>query len=140
MSGALQLLPLLAGLFVVRTVLDEAGVADLPLWLPLAAATLAGVVMVGVVPALSWRRWRYAIREDAIDLRHGSVIVRRTVVPMRRVQHVDTSTGPLQGVFRLASVTFHTAAGPVTIPALGRSDADDVRQRVTALAQTLDDV
>ena len=140
MTGALQLVPLVVGLYVARGVLDGAGVVALPGWLPLAATALAGVVVVGAGPVLTWRRWRYAIREDAIDLRHGSFIVRRTVVPMRRVQHVETSTGPLQTLFMLASVTFHTAAGPVEIPALDRGDADEVRRQVTALAQVLDDV
>ena len=101
---------------------------------------LAGVVIAGVGPVVGWRRWRYTVREDAIDLRHGAVVVRRTVVPMRRVQHVETASGPLQGVFDLATVTFHTAAGPVTIPALTRGDAETVRRRVSELAQALDDV
>ena len=140
MSGALQLVPVIVVLLVAREALAGGDVADLPSWLPWAIGGPLAAVVVVLVPALRWRRWRYAIREDAIDLRHGAVVVRRTVVPMRRVQHVDTSTGPLQTIFMLASVTVHTAAGPVTIPALDRDEAGDVRRRVTELAQMLDDV
>jgi membrane protein YdbS with pleckstrin-like domain len=106
----------------------------------LLVTVLVGVVTVGIVPGLRWRRWRYEIRDEEIDLRHGAFVIRRTVVPMRRVQHVDTSSGPVQGAFELATVTFHTAAGPVEIPALWRGEADTVRHRVSGLAQTLDDV
>mgnify|MGYP006160374619 CR=1 FL=1 len=61
-------------------------------------------------------------RAEEIDLRHGLFTVRRTLVPIRRVQHVDTESGPLQGMFELATVSFHTAAGSTKIPALLRGD------------------
>ena len=140
MRALLQTVALLVLAYAARGVLDGAGVADLAGWVPPALGAAFAVVSAGVLPMLVWRRWRYEIREDAIDLRRGAVVVRRTVVPMRRVQHVDTSSGPLQGVFGLATVTFHTAAGPVSIPALWRQEAETVRRRVSELAQTLDDV
>ena len=101
---------------------------------------LAGAVLAVVVPETLWRRWRYEVREHEIDLRHGLVSVRRTLVPIRRVQHVDTESGPLQSTFDLATVSFHTAAGKTSIPALTRGDAEAVRRRVGELARTRDDV
>jgi len=112
----------------------------LPRWLPLAAELVAGAVAIAVVPGLRWSRWRYEIRDDEIDLRAGLWTVRRVLVPIRRVQHVDTSTGPLQGIFELATVSFHTAAGKTEIPALTRAEAEAVRRRVGELARTRDDV
>jgi uncharacterized protein len=56
------------------------------------------------------------------------------------VQHVDTTTGPIQAWFGLATVEFHTAAGGVEIPGLLRSEAEQVRRRVAELARTRDDV
>jgi membrane protein YdbS with pleckstrin-like domain len=106
----------------------------------LLVAVLLAVVAVVVVPAVRWRRWAYEIRDEEIELRHGTFVARRTLVPIRRVQHVDSEQGPLQGSFGLAAVTFHTAAGKVSIPALGVSEADRVRRRVAELARTLDDV
>jgi membrane protein YdbS with pleckstrin-like domain len=104
------------------------------------AVVAAGVVAAVVVPEVLWRRWRYEVREDEIDLRHGLVTVKRTLVPIRRVQHVDTETGPVQGIFDLATVSFHTAAGKTEIPALTRGQAEEVRRRVADLARTRDDV
>jgi uncharacterized protein len=116
---------------------DDIGV---PAWLPVAVELLAGVAVIAVVPGLRWSRWRYEIRDDEIDLRAGLWTVRRVLVPIRRVQHVDTSTGPLQGIFELATVSFHTAAGKTEIPALTRAEAEAVRRRVGELARTRDDV
>jgi membrane protein YdbS with pleckstrin-like domain len=98
-----------------------------------------GVALGLLGPEVLWRRWRYEIRAEEIDLRHGLLTVKRTLVPIRRVQHVDTETGPLQGMFDLATVAFHTAAGSTKIPALSRGEAETVRRRVAELARTRDD-
>jgi uncharacterized protein len=116
---------------------DDAGLPD---WLPAVAVLVAGVLAVAIEPRLRWQRWRYEIRENEIDLRTGLFTIRRTLVPIRRVQHVDTESGPLQGAFGLATVSFHTAAGATEIPALERGEAELVRRRVGELARTRDDV
>lgn len=130
-----------AGLLVVSLVLmpfaDDIG---LPVWLPPVLVAALGVGIVALVPRLRWRRWRYEVREDEIDLRAGLWTIRRTLVPIRRVQHVDTETSLLQTFFDLATVTFHTAAGATEIPALKRAEAERVRSRVAELARTRDDV
>lgn len=102
------------------------------------------VLVVGVpggliAPMVLWRRWRYEVRAEEIDLRHGLFTVRRTLVPIRRVQHVDTESGPLQSMFELATVSFHTAAGSTKIPGLLRGQAEEIRRRVAELTRTRDD-
>ena len=72
------------------------------------AAFAVGVV---AVPELRWSRWRYEVRDEEIDLRHGTVTITRTLIPMLRVQHVDTTRGPLDQLLGLATVVVHTAAG-----------------------------
>ena len=129
---------LLAGL-VALSMLGDAGVDGAVRFLPLLAALVFAILAAAVIPPLRWRRWRYEIREEEIDLVHGVFVVRRTLIPIRRVQHVDTEAGPLQNSFGLTTVTFHTAAGGVQIPALFRGQAEEVRSRVAQLARTRDD-
>jgi membrane protein YdbS with pleckstrin-like domain len=107
-------------------------------WALLPAAV--AVVGIGVVPELRWARWRYEVRDEEIDLRHGTVRITRTLVPMLRVQHVDTTQGPLDQALGLATVVVHTAAGTTTIPALAAGDADRLRDRIAALARTADEL
>ena len=107
-------------------------------WLLLPVVILA--VDVGAVPELRWRRWRYEVRDEEIDLRHGTVRITRTLVPMLRVQHVDTTRGPLEQLLGLSTVVVHTAAGSTTIPALEEGDAASLRDRIAALARTADEL
>ncbi len=105
-----------------------------------AVAAVAGIVAVFVVPELRWRRWRWEVREEEIDIRHGTVAVTRTLVPMLRVQHVDTKRDLLQQWLGLATVVFHTAAGANEIPALTVAEAGHVRDRIAELARTADEL
>lgn len=127
-SGLLSSLPVFAAALWLGSYLP-----GVRLLLVLAALAVV-VVAVVVVPPLRYRRWRYAIREHEIDLSHGTLVARRTLVPMRRVQHVETESGPLQGSYGLASVSFHTAAGALEIPALKQWEAEEVRRRIGELA------
>jgi uncharacterized protein len=109
-------------------------------WLAWAAAV--GVVAIGGVaaPLLRWRKWRYEVRDEEIDLLRGAVVVRRTLIPMTRVQHVDTQRTPLSDLFELRSVTVHTAAGSHSIPALRPGDAAAIRDRIAVLARQPDEL
>ena len=105
---------------------------------------LLPVVVFGIgaclVPELRWSRWRYEIRDEEIDLRHGTVTITRTLIPMLRVQHVDTTRGPLDQLFGLATVVVHTAAGRTTIPALDEDYAGRLRDQIATLARTADEL
>jgi uncharacterized protein len=109
-------------------------------WLAWAAAV--GVALLGglALPLLRWRTWRYEVRDEEIDLLRGAVVVRRTLIPMTRVQHVDTRRTPLSDLFDLRAVTVHTAAGSHAIPALRPGDAAGIRDRIALLARQPDDL
>ena len=118
----------------------RAGV-PLYLWvLPVLAAVLAAIMLVVVVPDLRWRRWRYEIRDEEVDLQSGIVWTVRTLVPLARIQHVDTRSGPLERRLGLATVVFYTAAGANEIPELALSLAAGVRDRIAELTREHDDL
>jgi uncharacterized protein len=106
------------------------------LWaLPLASLLIG----TPVVPELRWRRWRWEVREGEIDLQRGLLVVRRTLIPMGRVQHVESERGVIEQSLGLASVEIHTAAGSHRIPLLSDRDAGLLRARIAELARTDDD-
>ncbi|MBJ7472683.1 MAG: PH domain-containing protein [Solirubrobacteraceae bacterium] len=84
--------------------------------------------------------WWYSIGTEQIDLEHGWIVRRRTVVPMTRVQHVQLERGPLADRFSLAELKIFTAAGFVQIPALDRAEGDRIRQQIAELARIADDL
>ncbi|GAB3045359.1 PH domain-containing protein [Virgibacillus ainsalahensis] len=118
------------------------GMFDFPSWIVITAVIISGLstyFFIFLFPKLRWRRWRYEVFDQEIYIQHGILIVSRTLVPMIRVQHVDTKQGPILKKFQLASVTISTAATTHEIPALLEEDASELRDRISALARVDED-
>lgn len=118
------------------------GVFGWPLWIPAALcliAVAATAFMVFVFPPLKWKRWRYEVREQEVELQSGIFVVRRSLVPMARVQHVDTFQGPILRRYGLSTVMIFTAATIHEIPALEEGEAELLRMKISRLARVADD-
>lgn len=128
----------LGGMLVAVGLLTE-----VPLWVSLAGvgagiAALA-VLRVGVIPPIRYRLWRYRLGEDQLFLQRGFLVVRRTLIPLVRVQNVDTVQGPIARRFGLWSVVVYTAANAQSIPALSQEQADRLRGSIAELARRAKD-
>ncbi|WP_096434928.1 PH domain-containing protein [Alteribacter populi] len=108
------------------------------LWIIIGGLVIYGLVSVGIFPKWHWQRWRYRIYDNEVELLYGIFIIRRVIIPMIRVQHVDTEQGPLLRRYGLASVKVTTAATVHEIPALAESKADEVRDHIARLAREAD--
>lgn len=123
------------GLFVLTVMFQ------LPFWIVsivIGIILVLSIIVIGIVPSIRWARWRYEVHEHEIDLQHGVFVVRRTLVPMVRVQHVDTRQGPILRKYKLATVTISTAATVHEIPALNIEGADQLRDYISNLARAAD--
>lgn len=115
---------------------------DWPWWVYAVGAAVViiyGYLFIFLFPKIKWLRWRYEVRESEIELQHGLFIVKRTLIPMVRVQHVDTSQGPILRKYNLAGITVSTAATNHEIPALIMEEADELRSRISVLARVAED-
>lgn len=111
--------------FFARDVLPTAAVAILG-----AAVLVLAVAHALVWPVLAHRHFRFAVRRDDLWVRRGVLYRQETVVPLTRIQHVDTRQGPLERLLHLSRVVVFTASGmaPDTgIPGLAPSLADTLR-------------
>ena len=129
-------LGLIIAAVAVRAALDSGGLL-LDALVPL--ATLVALAAVIALPRLRWSHWRYEVSAEEIDLRHGVFTIVTTIVPMARVQHVETRRTFASQVFQTATLVLHTAAGAVEIPLLDESVAIELRDRIAQYARTPDD-
>lgn len=113
-----------------------------PIWI----AAVLGVIEIAatflfifLVPKIKWNRLRYEVRAEEIELQHGIIIKVRTLIPMVRVQHVDTVQGPLMKRYELASVVVHTAATVHQIPALEEEEAEELRLFISKQTRVADE-
>jgi membrane protein YdbS with pleckstrin-like domain len=99
------------------------------------------LVIMLVVIAFVPRRVRaigYQLRDDDLLFRRGLLFQRFVSVPYGRMQLIDITRGPVSRVLGLSDLHFVTAAASssVSIPGLLVADAEDLRDRLVALAET----
>jgi membrane protein YdbS with pleckstrin-like domain len=115
---------------------------ELTYWITVALAIIWAItsfMAIFVVPNFKHRFWRYEVHEHEIDLQYGLIVIKRVLIPMVRVQHVETNQGPLLRKYKLATVEISTAATKHEIPALDLEEADLLRDRISKLARVTDD-
>lgn len=108
----------------------------IPRWTPyIAFIMVAG--LGGVLAVARYRRWGYEVRDDALYLERGVITEIRTVVPLVRIQHVDSRRSPIERLTGLASTVVYTAGSrgaDVRIPGLTDAAATELRERLKRLA------
>lgn len=111
---------------------------DISVIVPIIAGPTAFVfhlLLIFVFPKIRWNRWRYDVNEKGVDLYRGIIILKRTVVPVNRIQHVDTKQGPVYRKFGLSSISISTAATTHEIPALDDETAAQLRGMISELVR-----
>ncbi|WP_157240811.1 PH domain-containing protein [Catenuloplanes japonicus] len=105
-----------------------------PIWLLLALSHLIGTT---VTPAWRYHVHRWEATDDAVYALEGWLTRTWQVVPISRIQSIDTEIGPLQNLLGLATIKVTTASSEGTISIAGldvataEATADRLRQ-VTA--------
>lgn len=127
MTG-LVLVPVVAAAGVIEVVMHvKGGIQPGAVLAPVIA--LAAFILV-FLPQRKWRRWGYNGADEQLRVARGWLFRTDTIVPFKRIQHIDVGQGPVERWFGLASLTVHTAGthnSIVTLPGLTRSDAEAMR-------------
>lgn len=108
-------------------------------WLLVPAAVLAliGLCCAALVPRWWFGLHRWEVTGEAVYVRTGFLWQEWRVAPLSRIQTVDTVRGPLEQLFRLATVTVTTASakGALHIRGLDRRIAADLAEQLTRITQ-----
>ena len=101
-------------------------------------AVIAACIIL--LPPIRYRVFWYAVSSTEIDIQNGIIFIKRSVVPMRRVQTLLTERGPIADHYRLTNLKIRTAAGSVRLSGLDRAEADELCDRISRLTDLADDV
>lgn len=98
-----------------------------------ASLALMLLVLSLLWPALDFDRFGFELREHDLLVQRGVLFRRRSSIPLRRIQHVDTHQGPIERMFGLSTVAVYTAAGMSadgSIPGLPTAEAEAIRDEL----------
>lgn len=79
-----------------------------------------------LLPQLRYRRYRYLLAQDRLEISEGVLFQKRTVVPVDRIHQIEISSGPLDRLCKLARVEVTTAGGTAVLGFLEQEQAEAV--------------
>jgi len=98
----------------------------------LVATIIQGVILLLLAlnaflyPKIEYRQWKYNITEDKIEFYHGIFFVQHTIIPMLRIQHITVNQGPINKLYKIATVSISTAGGVFGLVGLPKETADEI--------------
>jgi uncharacterized protein len=120
------------------------GVAGAPGWSIAIAvtATLLSLAVALIWSQLAVARWRWSAWPDALELRHGVLVVRESLVPYHRIQQVDVVRDPLERLLGLSTLELRTAAATTDakVPGIPAESAESLRRALLERADVDDAV
>jgi len=122
-------------LLIGALIYDVIGIFAANRWLIPGIATVLVLIVGGsisyFVPKFRYRFWRFELRQEELLLERGILNRVRTVVPLRRIQHLDVSQDILEREFSLGKLIVHTAgtrSSDVVLPGLRYEEAESLRE------------
>ncbi len=77
-------------------------------------------------PILRFKRYKYLITPDRVEIVCGVFFVSRTVVPVNRIHQINVSRGPLDNAFGVAKVSVVTAGSTAVLRFLDEDKAQEL--------------
>ncbi|OUC79914.1 PH domain-containing protein [Gordonia lacunae] len=114
--------PLVLGVFGVVAAVVVAVVVGEGRWIAALAAAVIAVLTAAytaVVPQWRYRFHRWEVSDDAVYSQSGWFVRHRVIIPIARIQVVDTEAGPIEQFLGLATLTVTTASSAGTIHIAG---------------------
>lgn len=136
-----DLLQNLIGLIIIGALIFSYHHFDWINWIGIILYTLLGIAVLITIyeltirPVLLQRTWRYDIDEHYIQLKHGFINRRALIIPMSRVEYVNTNQGPILRYFDLSVLTIGTITSANKIPAIPTTEAQEIRELIVHLAE-----
>mgnify|MGYP003319560615 FL=1 len=112
-----------AALFIIANVLGRSSKTGLVLALVCVALAVAYII---IVPIVRFKRYRYLIEADRIEIIEGVFFIKRTLVPIDRIHQISVSRGPIDSAFGVAKVSVITAGATATFRFLDEEKADEI--------------
>ncbi|NMM63655.1 PH domain-containing protein [Clostridium sp. P21] len=85
-----------------------------------------------IFPKVEYKNWSYYMEKDKVVLKYGVFVIETVVIPIKRIQYVDTSTGPILSRFGLTNLAIYTAGGKYEIPSLVNDIAKELQSVITS--------
>lgn len=127
--GALVLSAILLGGYAIAKSNIESELINIvrPILIALEVLILLNLI---ISPQIRYRRYKYLINSEKIDVIEGLLFITREIVPIERIHKISVQKGPIDRIFGLGKVVVTTAGGEAVIRFLEEEKADEIAEHL----------
>ena len=104
------------------------------------------IVLLSIISALLWvfnfilpffifAQYGYKVYDNYILVQKGILFKTTDYIPLKRIQHIERLQGPIQTLFKQATIFIHTAGSNDAIIGLQQDEANDVIHQIRGKLQ-----
>lgn len=113
-----------------------------PMWISWLMIVISIIIIpydVLIAPKWKYETCGYKISETNIQIKVGKIFEKEVLIPMKKVQHVELSQGPLLKKYQLMKITISTAAGSHEVTGIAEDVAEEIRKEIEIHARLYDE-
>ena len=88
------------------------------------------IINVIIRPLIFYRVTRYELAEEQIIVKKGFLIIRTTLIPIKRLQGVELSTGPVSRRYGLSILRAKTASMGIDMPPIEINEGSQLKKQI----------
>lgn len=115
-----------AALAALAIASELSGVWQIVIYSAAGAIVLALLLNMIIYPQIEYVQWTYHIDDDRIEIKKGIIWKKHSIIPVERIQHVETANGLLQRIWGLSTVRIYTAGGIHRIENLSAATSEEI--------------
>lgn len=110
-------------------------------WIPIVIYVIAGLAFINIIIEITFlskftiQNWRYHVDSQYVRLKNGKFFLNYQIIPMTKIQFVETKQGPVLRKYQLYELSIGTMGSEHTIPGLPEEIALQLREEISQYAK-----
>lgn len=105
------------------------------IWIAAGVFIILFIINVIIRPMIYYRVTRYELADEQIIVKKGFILIRTTLIPIKRIQGVELVTGPVSRRYNLSILRAKTASMGIDMPPIPIEEGKQLKRQIIDLVK-----
>lgn len=105
------------------------------IWIAAVIFIILFIVNIIIRPLIFYRVTRYELADEQIIVKKGFILIRTTLIPIKRIQGVELVTGPVSRRYNLSILRAKTASMGIDMPPIEIEEGKQLKRQIINLVK-----
>lgn len=105
------------------------------IWITAGVFIVIFIINVIIRPLIFYRVTRYELADEQIIVKKGFILIKTTLIPIKRIQGVELVTGPVSRRYNLSILRAKTASMGIDLPPIAVEESKQLKRQIIDLVK-----